>query len=175
MFLLTGLDGRNFGRHSKKDLSLDNPLYLSVIISLWLGYKKVSKSNFLIKWFYYDSLDKNFLLEIAKNFVLKTDRVEYGIDYVFGPHANVIIPALIEMRIFEDVVAQLLEEEKSSNLKRRKKVSEMISAPKIEGMIISLQTNVIPGVTTEGITLYKKGTERFIELRKNFNLGVTQY
>ena len=171
MFLLTFLDGTSKSSiRIKTSVKIpQNKIPLDLLIHLWLGHKKVLGFGPLRKGIYSDSLNKDSLLGAAKKYVLKYDNVSLGVEYIFGPHAKIIIPALIEMGIFEKVVAELLEEEKFSDLERRKKVVELISKLEIYDTLRQIEDDTRDYLKVNGVEVScGRRTFFFITARKDF-------
>jgi hypothetical protein len=130
--LLSPCGARNFDTSSlpSADTKINEEfkIDLYVLVEAWLGYKKVSSAGLIYKWWYSGSVNKSFFLSLAQKYMIGfVDSY-----YIFGKHAEVIIPALCEMEIFERVVTELLENAIGLTPKSKIKIFNLISRQEID-------------------------------------------
>lgn len=101
------------------------------LIHLWLGHKKVLSYGWYGRWRYSASTSREVFLDMAKGDI----KSDIRLSVIFGKYSSLIIPALIEMGIFNRVTDELLQKAESLTLAKRKEIADIISKSEVDTCI----------------------------------------
>ncbi len=154
-------NGKSFIRHPSYFRNNWGSIPLKELISFWLGHKKILKANFVKKLYYgYSVLPKTLLKEADE--WMPAEKPEDNFDFMFKHYPEVIIPAMIEMKIFFKILNAILEKANNLNFKEKKNISETLNSTRV--------SNVFE--IKKGFNL-SDDAQKFVAIRNVFSFRVT--